>query len=136
MDWDKLKIFHTVAEATSFTKASTILNLSQSAISRQIQALESDLKVKGSLMHPQVFGQFSVAGIQVKGDVTPVDVKDGRIDLDFDGYSAKLDANVETPDGHLDIEGSGDWQDLQAWRSKVRIFADELMVDVPPMAAE
>ena len=45
MDWDKLKIFHTVAEASSFTKASTILNLSQSAISRQIQALENDLKV-------------------------------------------------------------------------------------------
>ena len=46
MDWDKLKIFHTVAEASSFTKASTILNLSQSAISRQIQSLEDDLKVK------------------------------------------------------------------------------------------
>ena len=46
MDWDKLKIFHTVAEATSFTKASTILNLSQSAISRQIQGLENDLKVQ------------------------------------------------------------------------------------------
>ncbi len=46
MDWDKLKIFHTVAEASSFTKASTILNLSQSAISRQIQALEQDLKVQ------------------------------------------------------------------------------------------
>jgi len=46
MDWDKLKIFHTVAEASSFTKASTILNLSQSAISRQIQSLENDLKVK------------------------------------------------------------------------------------------
>ena len=44
MDWDKLKIFHTVAEASSFTKASTILNLSQSAISRQIQGLETDLK--------------------------------------------------------------------------------------------
>ena len=46
MDWDKLKIFHTVAEASSFTKASTILNLSQSSISRQIQSLENDLKVK------------------------------------------------------------------------------------------
>ena len=45
MDWDKLKIFHTVAEAGSFTKASTILNLSQSAISRQIQSLEKDLKI-------------------------------------------------------------------------------------------
>jgi len=46
MDWDKLKIFHAVAEASSFTKAATILNLSQSAISRQIQSLENDLKIK------------------------------------------------------------------------------------------
>ena len=46
MDWDKLKIFHAVAEAGSFTNATVNLNLSQSAISRQIQSLEDDLKVK------------------------------------------------------------------------------------------
>ena len=46
MDWDKLKIFHAVAEAGSFTSATVILNLSQSAISRQIQSLEDDLNVK------------------------------------------------------------------------------------------
>ena len=46
MDWDKLKIFHVVAEAGSFTSATVILNISQSAISRQIQSLEEDLKVK------------------------------------------------------------------------------------------
>ena len=46
MDWDKLKIFHAVAEAGSFTSATINLNLSQSAISRQIQSLEDDLKVK------------------------------------------------------------------------------------------
>jgi DNA-binding transcriptional LysR family regulator len=46
MDWDKLKIFHVVAEASSFTKAATKLNLSQSAISRQIQSLEHELKIK------------------------------------------------------------------------------------------
>ena len=46
MDWDKLKIFHAVAEAGSFTSATIVLNLSQSAISRQIQSLEEDLKVK------------------------------------------------------------------------------------------
>ena len=44
MDWDKLKIFHVVAQAGSFTKASGTLNLSQSAISRQIQSLEQTLK--------------------------------------------------------------------------------------------
>ena len=46
MDWDKLKIFHAVAEAGSFTSATVNLNLSQSAISRQIQALETDLNVQ------------------------------------------------------------------------------------------
>jgi len=46
MDWDKLKVFHAVAEAGSFTNATTVLNISQSAISRQIQSLEQDLKVQ------------------------------------------------------------------------------------------
>jgi len=46
MDWDKLKIFYAVAESGSFTKATINLNLSQSAISRQIQSLEYELKVQ------------------------------------------------------------------------------------------
>lgn len=45
MDWDKLRIFHSVADAGSFTHAAEQLNLSQSAISRQISALETDLGV-------------------------------------------------------------------------------------------
>jgi DNA-binding transcriptional LysR family regulator len=45
MDWDKLRIFHAVAEAGSFTHAGDKLNLSQSAVSRQISALEDSLKV-------------------------------------------------------------------------------------------
>ena len=45
MDWDKLRIFHAVAEAGSFTHAGETLNLSQSAVSRQISALEGSLKV-------------------------------------------------------------------------------------------
>lgn len=43
LDWDKLRIFHTVAEARSFTRAGTMLGLSQSAVSRQISALEESL---------------------------------------------------------------------------------------------
>ena len=45
MDWDKLRIFHAVAEAGSFTHAGEELNLSQSAVSRQISALEDSLGV-------------------------------------------------------------------------------------------
>ena len=40
MDWDKLRIFHAVADAGSLTHAGDALHLSQSAVSRQIRALE------------------------------------------------------------------------------------------------
>src|SRR5947199_8170859 len=45
MNWDKLKVFHSAAEAGSFTHAGEQLGLSQSAVSRQISALEQDLNV-------------------------------------------------------------------------------------------
>ena len=45
MDWDKLRVFHAVAEAGSLTHAGESLNLSQSAVSRQIAGLEEDLAV-------------------------------------------------------------------------------------------
>ncbi|MEP3247300.1 MAG: LysR family transcriptional regulator [Sneathiella sp.] len=45
MDWDKLRIFHAVAEAGSFTHAGETLHLSQSAVSRQVSALEDSLKI-------------------------------------------------------------------------------------------
>jgi DNA-binding transcriptional LysR family regulator len=43
MDWDKLRIFHAAAQAGSFTHAGEALNMSQSAVSRQVSALEQDL---------------------------------------------------------------------------------------------
>ena len=55
MDWDKLKIFHAVTQAGSFTKAGEVLNLSQSAISRQIQSLEYELKCSLFQRHARGF---------------------------------------------------------------------------------
>ncbi len=54
MEWDKLRVFHTVALAQSFTRAGELLNLSQSAISRQIGALEEHLQV--ALFHRHARG--------------------------------------------------------------------------------
>lgn len=45
LDWDKLRVFHAVADAGSFTHAGEVLSLSQSAVSRQISGLEDSLKV-------------------------------------------------------------------------------------------
>jgi DNA-binding transcriptional LysR family regulator len=45
MDLDRLRVFHAVATAGSLTHAGEELDLSQSAVSRQISALEDELKV-------------------------------------------------------------------------------------------
>ncbi|HTO83635.1 MAG TPA: LysR family transcriptional regulator [Methylomirabilota bacterium] len=54
MDWDKLRVFHAVAEAGSFTRAGEALNLSQSAVSRQVSSLEESLTV--TLFHRHARG--------------------------------------------------------------------------------
>ena len=54
MDWDKLRIFHVVAETGSFTHAGKVLNLSQSAVSRQVSGLEASLD--NSLFHRHARG--------------------------------------------------------------------------------
>ncbi|SDY00613.1 transcriptional regulator, LysR family [Citreimonas salinaria] len=54
MDWDKLRIFHAVADAGSLTHAGDTLHLSQSAVSRQIRALEEMLNT--TLFHRHARG--------------------------------------------------------------------------------
>jgi DNA-binding transcriptional LysR family regulator len=54
MDWDKLRIFHAVADAGSLTHAGDKLNLSQSAVSRQVRALEEALNA--TLFHRHARG--------------------------------------------------------------------------------
>ena len=54
MDWDKLRIFHTVADAGSLTHAGDTLRLSQSAVSRQVRALEESLNT--NLFHRHARG--------------------------------------------------------------------------------
>ncbi len=54
MDWDKLRIFHAVADAGSLTHAGETLNLSQSAVSRQVRALEESFNT--TLFHRHARG--------------------------------------------------------------------------------
>ena len=54
MNWDKLRVFYAVAEAGSLTHAGETLHLSQSAVSRQISALEETLSA--TLFHRHARG--------------------------------------------------------------------------------
>ena len=53
LDWDKLKTFHAAAMAGSLTAAAQELGISQSAVSRQIAALEDRLNTPLFHRHPR-----------------------------------------------------------------------------------
>ncbi|MDO6587629.1 LysR family transcriptional regulator [Salipiger sp. 1_MG-2023] len=76
MDWDKLRIFHAVADAGSLTHAGDALHLSQSAVSRQIRALEESLNT--TLFHRHARGLILTEQGELLFDATASMVK--RID--------------------------------------------------------
>ncbi|WP_099824150.1 LysR family transcriptional regulator [Oceaniglobus indicus] len=70
MDWDKLRIFHAVADAGSLTHAGNTLHLSQSAVSRQIRALEEMLNA--TLFHRHARGLMLTEQGELLHDATRV----------------------------------------------------------------
>lgn len=95
MDWDKLRTFHAVAEAGSFTHAGEVLNLSQSAVSRQVSALESSLKVP--LFHRHARGLI----LTEQGEVLYRTAHDVFAKLAM--AEAQIAENRESPQGPLKI---------------------------------
>ncbi|MFT7060370.1 MAG: DNA-binding transcriptional LysR family regulator [Pseudorhodobacter sp.] len=73
LDWDKLRIFHAVADAGSLTHAGDVLHLSQSAVSRQIRSLEESLNV--TLFHRHARGLILTEQGELLFDATQSMVK-------------------------------------------------------------
>ncbi|WP_394243640.1 autotransporter assembly complex protein TamB [Vibrio astriarenae] len=95
--------------------------------------IEADIKISGPLMQPRANGYFKVDQMALSGEISPVSIKQGQLNLNFNGYQATLDALIQTAEGDLNVKGDADWQDLADWHSDIRVFADGLMVEVPPM---
>ena len=109
------------------------LNVLVGEYSQIKSTIETDLIVSGPLLHPQVKGQFVVDDMLLRGDISPIEIDSGHLTIDFAGYDAALKSTMQTPDGQLNLTGDAHWQDLQDWRTNLRVFAKELEIDVPPM---
>ena len=95
MDWDKLKVFHAAAEAGSFTHAGEQLGLSQSAVSRQVSALEQALNV--SLFHRHARGLI----LTEQGELLYRTAHEVFMKLEL--ARAKLTDSRERPNGDLKV---------------------------------
>ena len=95
MDWDKLRIFQAAADAGSFTHAGETLGLSQSAVSRQVGALEADLGAP--LFHRHARGLI----LTEQGEMLLDAVRD--VVLKLDAVRSRLIDSREKPTGELRI---------------------------------
>jgi DNA-binding transcriptional LysR family regulator len=95
MDWDKLKVFHAAAEAGSFTHAGEQLGLSQSAVSRQVSALEQELSV--SLFHRHARGLI----LTEQGEMLYRTAHE--VFMKLEAARAKLTDSREKPNGELKV---------------------------------
>ncbi len=95
MDWDKLKVFHAAAEAGSFTHAGEQLSLSQSAVSRQVSALEQELSV--SLFHRHARGLI----LTEQGEMLYRTAHE--VFMKLEAARAKLTDSREKPNGELKV---------------------------------
>ncbi len=95
MDWDKLRIFHAAADAGSFTHAGEVLGLSQSAVSRQVSALEQDLQVP--LFHRHARGLI----LTEQGELLYRTVRD--VVFKLENAQAHLADSKERPGGELRV---------------------------------
>jgi DNA-binding transcriptional LysR family regulator len=95
VDWDKLRVFQAAADAGSFTHAGEALGLSQSAVSRQVSALEHDLEVP--LFHRHARGLI----LTEQGELLFRTVKD--IMLKLEAARTRLSDSREIPHGELKI---------------------------------
>lgn len=95
MDWDKLRIFHAVADAGSLTHAGDVLRLSQSAVSRQIRALEEILNT--TLFHRHARGLILTEQGELLFDATSAMMKR------LDAASARIRDSEEEVFGELRV---------------------------------
>ncbi len=95
MDWDKLKVFHVAAEAGSFTHAGEALGLSQSAVSRQVSALEQELNIP--LFHRHARGLI----LTEQGDLLYRTAHE--VFMKLEAARAKLTDSREKPNGELRV---------------------------------
>ena len=139
MDWDKLRIFHAVADAGSLTHAGETLHLSQSAVSRQIRALEESLNA--TLFHRHARGLILTEQGELLFEATDAMVKR------LDGASARIRDSADEIYGELRVTTTTGFGTI--WLAprlrnlyarypdlKINLLLDERVYDLPMREAD
>ncbi len=139
MDWDKLRVFHAVAEAGSLTAAGEALHLSQSAVSRQIRALEESLETV--LFHRHARGLILTEQGELLHDATNsmnrrLDTAAARIRDSRDEVFGELRVTTTTGFGTMWLVPRLEKLYAQYPNLKIDLMLEERVLDLPMREAD
>lgn len=139
MDWDKLRIFHAVADAGSLTHAGETLHLSQSAVSRQIRALEESLNA--TLFHRHARGLILTEQGELLFDATSsmirrLDTAEARIRDSKEEAVGELRVTTTTGFGTLWLAPRLPKLYEQYPQLKIDLMLEERVLDLPMREAD
>lgn len=139
MDWDKLRIFHAVADAGSLTHAGDTLHLSQSAVSRQIRALEESLAA--TLFHRHARGLILTEQGELLFDATRamtkrLDAAAARIKDSEEGVFGELRVTTTTGLGTLWLAPRLPRFYEKYPEMKIDLMLEERVLDLPMREAD
>ncbi|MGI9393046.1 MAG: LysR family transcriptional regulator [Boseongicola sp.] len=139
MDWDKLRIFHAVADAGSLTHAGDTLHLSQSAVSRQIRALEDSLN--STLFHRHARGLILTEQGELLFDATSamskrLDAAEARIRDSEEEVFGELRVTTTTGFGSLWLAPRLPHLYVKYPDLKIDLMLEERVLDLPMREAD
>ncbi|MEM7718402.1 MAG: LysR family transcriptional regulator [Pseudomonadota bacterium] len=139
MDWDKLRIFHAVADAGSLTHAGDVLHLSQSAVSRQVRALEDSLNT--TLFHRHARGLILTEQGELLFDATSamsrrLDTAEARIRDSEEEVFGELRVTTTTGFGSLWLAPRLPALYAEYPELKIDLMLEERVLDLPMREAD
>ncbi|MEQ9860534.1 translocation/assembly module TamB [Pectobacterium cacticida] len=111
-----------------------LLNPALSKGEKAAGILNANLRLAGDAARPQLFGQMVLDRLDIDGNWMPVDLTYGRLALYFSGMSSTLQGFLKTDNGQLNLGGTADWSQTDAWRARIAVKGQRLRLTIPPMA--
>ncbi|MGQ7248383.1 autotransporter assembly complex protein TamB [Halomonas sp. V046] len=94
--------------------------------------LNGEIRIQGNREAPNLSGDITLSGLNVKGAGVPLVVTDGRVDISLNGSSADISGYIDAEEGRLNINGDAAWPG-GSWEANVALSAvqDPLLASMP-----
>lgn len=96
--------------------------------------INARLTVGGNVSSPLLYGQLNLNRLRATSTVMPFDIIDGGLTAQFNGASSTLKGNIKTKESQLSLSGDANWQNLNAWHTRIKANANRFRLDVPGIA--